>query len=82
MVIESWLNEKTEQSIRSRVLGLYEVFFYIAFSIGAVVLNFSNDFSQTCLFSTIFVVLAILPLSLTKIPAPLIPPPIKISMPS
>lgn len=82
MIIESWLNEKTEQSIRSRVLGLYEVFFYIAFSIGVMVLNFSNDFSQTCLFSTIFIVLAILPLSLTKIPAPLIPPPIKISMPS
>ncbi|MCV2502975.1 MAG: MFS transporter [Neisseriaceae bacterium] len=82
MIIESWLNEKSDSSIRSRILGLYETVFYIAFSIGALVLNFGDGFNQICTFSVIFLILAILPLSLTKMPAPKVPSPKKISIPS
>ncbi|QRN41770.1 MAG: MFS transporter [Neisseriaceae bacterium] len=82
MIIESWLNEKSDSSIRSRVLGLYETVFYIAFCIGALVLNFSDIFNQIYTFGGIFLILAILPLSLTKMPAPKVPSPKKISIPS
>ncbi|MFH4355944.1 MAG: MFS transporter [Neisseriaceae bacterium] len=82
MIIESWLNEKSDPSSRSRLLGIYEIVFYMAFSIGALLLNLSNSFVHITQFSVILLILAILPLSLTKIPAPIIPEPKKISIPS
>ena len=38
MVIESWLNEKSKNAVRSRILGFYEIVFYLAFGIGILII--------------------------------------------
>lgn len=82
MIIESWLNEKSDSSIRSMVLGVYETVFYLAFAIGALLLNVGSGFAHTTIFSTIFLLLAIIPISFTKISTPATPEARTISFPS
>lgn len=82
MIIESWLNEKSDSSIRSMVLGVYETVFYLAFAVGALLLNVGSGFAHTTILSTIFLLLAIIPISFTKISTPTIPEARTISFPS
>lgn len=82
MIIESWLNEKSDSSIRSMVLGVYETVFYLAFAIGALLLNVGSGFAHTTILSTIFLLLAIIPISFTKITTPATPEARTISFPS
>lgn len=82
MIIESWLNEKSDSSIRSMVLGVYETVFYLAFAIGALLLNVGSGFAHTTILSAIFLLLAIIPISFTKISTPAIPETRTISFPS
>lgn len=82
MIIEVWLNASISNSIRSRVLGIYEVLFYASFGVGALFIAFSLSVERTLILSAVFIVLALLPLNLKAPKAPPVPPKAKISLPN
>ena len=82
MIIEVWLNASVTNSIRSRVLGIYETLFYASFGVGALFIAFSLSVEATLILSAVFIVLALLPLNLKALKTPLVPPKAKISLPN
>ncbi|ANE33982.1 major facilitator superfamily transporter, possible sugar permease [Campylobacter hyointestinalis subsp. lawsonii CCUG 27631] len=81
IVIESWLNAKSKNATRSRVLSFYEIVFYTSFGIGAMIMSLNLDANEIFLIGTIFIIFGAIPLNLLKIHAPQVPAPIKISFP-
>ncbi|AGZ82016.1 MFS transporter [Campylobacter fetus subsp. testudinum] len=81
MVIESWLNAKTANSIRSRVLAFYEIIFYSCFGLGAVIMSLNLDATKVFLIGTIFIILGSIPLNFLKVRSPQIPQTANISLP-
>lgn len=81
MVIESWLNTQSDNSIRSRVLGFYEIVYYSCFALGTLILSFELPTAKVFLISTFFIILGLIPLNLLSIKEPPIPPKINISFP-
>ena len=76
MVIESWLNECADAKVRGRVFAIYMVMCYLGGTIGQTLLNLANDKSQTIyLVVGIFMVLSIIPISLTRSIHPKLPEP-------
>lgn len=82
MIIEVWLNASVSNSIRSRVLGIYETLFYASFGVGALFIAFSLSVEHTLVLSAVFITLALLPLNLKALKAPPLPPRAKISLPN
>ncbi|EAK5304661.1 MFS transporter [Campylobacter fetus] len=81
MVIESWLNAKTANSIRSRVLAFYEIIFYSCFGLGAIIMSLNLDATKVFLIGTIFIILGSIPLNFLKVRSPQIPQTANISLP-
>lgn len=81
LIVESWLNEKIPNSIRSRVLGFYEIVFYSTFAIGAVIMSMDLSTTKVFLIGTISIILGSIPLNFLKIKSPKIPKAISISLP-
>ncbi|MEE3776253.1 MFS transporter [Campylobacter sp. CX2-4080-23] len=81
LIVESWLNEKTPNSIRSRVLGFYEIVFYTAFAIGAVIMSMNLSVTKVFIIGTISIIIGSIPLNFLKIKSPKIPKSINISLP-
>lgn len=81
MIIESWLNEKSKNAVRSRVLSFYEVVFYLSF--GAGILLMGLDFAPHTLFmiATCLIMFSSLPLNLLRINEPPLPAKMPISIP-
>lgn len=71
MIIESWLNEKVEQSARGRVFAVYMMVNLGALGLGQLLLLTANSQSFTlfCVVS-ILISLAAVPLSLTRVSPP------------
>jgi MFS family permease len=71
LIIESWINEKTSSSDRSRVLSIYTVVFYLAMTGGQLMLNIS-DATGFLLFvlASMFVSISLIPIAMTKITEP------------
>lgn len=71
LIIESWINEKTNSSDRSRVLSIYTVVFYLAMTSGQLMLNIP-DSTGFLLFvlASMFVSISLIPISMTKITEP------------
>ena len=71
LIIESWINEKTNSGDRSRVLSIYTVVFYLAMTGGQLMLNIS-DTTGFLLFvlAAMFVSISLIPISMTKISEP------------
>lgn len=82
LVIESWINARIINSIRSRTLAIYEVLFYSSFAIGAAFIALKLSAAHVLIISAIFIVLGFVPLSLLGIKSPSIPNATKISMPN
>ena len=82
IILESWLNEKSSEENRGKILAIYTIIFYLATAIGQLFLNIDEHFKQfiftigsaLVLFSVIFI-------SLTKIKEPILEPFDKISFP-
>lgn len=82
IILESWLNEKSSEESRGKILAIYTIIFYLATAIGQLFLNIDEHFKQfiftigsaLVLFSVIFI-------SLTKIKEPTIAPFDKFSFP-
>ena len=67
LVIESWLNEQTEDGARGSVLGAYTVIVLSALALGQLLLNFSviGD-NRLVIFASILVCLAAIPICITR----------------
>ena len=81
MVIESWLNEKAQNAVRSRVLSFYEVVFYLSFGLGILLMGL--DFTPHTLFmcAACLIMFSSLPLNLLRINEPPLPERVPISLP-
>lgn len=82
LVIESWINARIINSIRSRTLAIYEVLFYSSFALGAAFIALKLSATSVLIVSAIFIVLGFMPLSLLGTKSPAIPSARKISMPN
>ncbi|QPJ64823.1 MAG: MFS transporter [Candidatus Nitrohelix vancouverensis] len=71
MVIESWLNDKTNNNTRGQVLSIYTTINFTVITVGQLMLNWSLP-SGTTLFIVVSILLSIsiLPVALTQAMAP------------
>lgn len=81
MVIESWLNEKSKNATRSRILGFYEIIFYFSYALGTLILALNLSQYTIFIISASLILFSSLPLNLIKIKEPAIPKPHPISIP-
>lgn len=81
MVIESWLNEKSKNAIRSRILGFYEIVFYLSFGAGILIIYLDLSNHNIFILSAALILFSSLPLNLIKIKEPMLPTPSPISIP-
>lgn len=69
--LESWLNERAAPESRGAVLALYMIALYAGQAIGQLLLNVSHEWpSMPFIAASILLSLAVLPVALTRIPAP------------
>ena len=73
MVIESWLNAKIPNKIRSRVIAFYEGVFYTSFGLGILILALDLNTFEIFIISAAFIMLSSIPLNLIRINQPQIP---------
>lgn len=69
--IESWLNERSSNQTRGRVLGVYMVSFYLAIATGQTLVNLapiSGD--DHLMFSAALIGLSLIPIALTRLGEP------------
>ncbi|XOV85722.1 MAG: MFS transporter [bacterium] len=74
LVIESWLNEHTDNARRGRILAIYTVIVLLSMSAGQLLINVgSPSGSTTIVLGTVLLSLSIIPVALAKVeqPAPL-----------
>lgn len=82
IIIESWLNEKSSDEHRGKILATYTIIFYLSTAIGQLFLNIDEHFKQF-IFSigSALVLFSIVFISLTKIKEPALKPFEKYSFP-
>lgn len=69
--LESWLNDRTDNENRGRVLGVYMVITYLALALGQLMINvWSPDGVGGFVAAALFTSLAIVPVALTRAEAP------------
>ena len=69
--IESWLNEKTTNATRGRVLTFYMTCYYLALSCGQLLINiWSFESAAVFVVAAVLVTLAVQPVLLTNLPQP------------
>ncbi|WP_160182170.1 MFS transporter [Paraglaciecola mesophila] len=70
MVIESWLNDKTSAEHRGSVLSVYTVISLSAICLGQLLVGFELGFAGLFMLAAALLVLGIVPVGLTRRPAP------------
>jgi MFS family permease len=74
MVIESWLNDRTETHMRGRVFSVYMSMAFIGLCVGQLFLQTGKIVSfELFLVAAIFVVLSLIPVALTRSISPTLP---------
>lgn len=81
MIAESWFAEQSAQEKRARVLAVYNLVYYLAFTLGILLLSLNLSSDNIFVLATLLVMTAMLPVSLTKMKAPQVPPRQKINIP-
>ncbi|MGH1600256.1 MFS transporter [Campylobacter majalis] len=81
VVIESWLNERAKDKIRSRILAFYEGVFYISFGLGILIMALELSQTQVFIISAAFIMLSSIPLNLIKTKEPRLPERESVSLP-
>lgn len=82
MVVESWINARSRNEIRSRVFSFYTAIYYIASSFGMLLLSFGLGSSEIFVLSAFFIMLGSIPLNIIKIKEPMLPSKKKIFIPN
>lgn len=82
IIIESWLNEKSSEQDRGKILAIYTIIFYLSTAVGQLFLNIDEQFRQF-IFSigSVLVLFSVIFISLTKIKEPDLKPFEKYSFP-
>ena len=82
IILESWLNEKSTERDRGKILAIYTIVFYLATAIGQLFLNIDEHFRQFIFtIGSILVLFSVFTIALTKIKEPQLKPFEKYSMP-
>ena len=81
MIVESWFAEQSAATARARVLAFYNVVYYIAFTGGIALLTLNLSSHDIFTLAAILVMTAMLPVSLTRMRGPDLPPRQRISLP-
>ncbi len=76
MCTESWLNERSTNSTRGRILSLYQIAVYLSQGVGQLLLNL-GELSGFTMFvmASILLSLALVPVAASKVQAPELPEP-------
>lgn len=74
MVIESWLNEKNTNETRGSMMAVYSFVFFISAMIGQNLLNLSILPSQLIILGSVFVLISLIAVAVTKIKEPNVTP--------
>lgn len=82
VIIESWINQKSKNEIRSRMLAVYEIIFYSGFATGVSFLYFNLSYEYVFIISVLILMLCSIPLNLLKIKQPKMLEKKKISIPN
>lgn len=71
IIVESWLNDMATKETRGKLMAVYLLTTYLGMVVGQFLLNFgSPETIELFVLTSIFVSLALLPISLSKRPAP------------
>ncbi len=81
MVVESWFGEQSAQEKRAKILAVYNLVYYFAFTVGIVLLSLNLSSDNIFVLGTLLVMVAMIPVSLTRMNAPAIPPRQSINVP-
>ena len=82
IILESWLNEKSSEESRGKILAIYTIIFYLATALGQLFLNIDEHFKQFIFtIGSVLVLFSVLIISLTKIKEPILEPFDKFSFP-
>lgn len=81
MVVESWFTEQSTQEQRAKVLAIYNLVYYLAFTLGIVLLSLNLSSNNIFVLGTLLVIAAMVPVSLTRMRAPEVPPRQSINVP-
>ena len=69
--IESWLNERSSNETRGRVLGFYMLAFYLATALGQTLVNLSEvKGSEHLMISSALIGLSLIPIAMTRLGKP------------
>jgi len=75
IILESWLNEKSSEEDRSKILAIYTIIFYLSTAIGQLFLNIDEHFKQFIFaIGSVLVLFSVIFISLTKIKEPVLKP--------
>lgn len=82
IILESWLNEKSPERHRGKILAIYSIIFYLAMAIGQLILSFDIQ-NSTVIFiiGAILVLVSIVFISMTKVKEPQLQPFERYSLP-
>ena len=82
IIIESWLNEKSSQIHRGKILAIYTIIFYLAMAVGQLFLNIKGDTNYIIfILGSVLILFSVLFISMTKIKEPILKPFEKYSFP-
>jgi MFS family permease len=82
IIIESWLNEKSSQTHRGKILAIYTIIFYLATALGQLFLNIKGDITYIIfILGSVLILFSVLFISMTKIKEPILKPFEKYSFP-
>ena len=81
MIVESWFAEQSAATARARVLAFYNVVYYVAFTGGIALLTLNLSSHDIFTLAAILVMAAMLPVGLTRMRGPNLPPRQRISLP-
>jgi MFS family permease len=82
IILESWLNEKSQDEYRGQTLAIYSIVFYLSTAVGQMILNI-DDSMKNSIFSigSVLVLISLVLIAITKIKEPRIIPFERYSLP-
>ncbi|MDY0117715.1 MAG: MFS transporter [Sulfurimonadaceae bacterium] len=82
IILESWLNEKSPERHRGKILAVYSIIFYLSMAIGQFILSFDIQ-NSTIIFiiGAMLVLVSIIFISMTKVKEPKLQPFERYSLP-
>lgn len=78
MCTESWISERSDNSTRGQIFSLYQITVYLAQGAGQFLINVPDQTGILLyLLTSILMSLAIVPVAVTRVEAPPLPPPVR-----